>query len=205
MNPARAKVGCDPTGHPQPQLLLQSHKWPWPAWPWLQCQGKLSSTGTWTARPKWRGTGESFKHARKEKVSGQGLCSVQQPQSRHLNTLLKLWTDSATNWNKSGDMFPMFSSTHGLISPTSIFSAPSHSSSPRAAALCHHHLPHCTRHLPHKCPRPVLSSGNVPQMLLCCHGHHALGMAVTRTARLSQGWPTHPSTPNTHRWQPFCT
>lgn len=47
-------------------------------------------------------------------------------------------------------MLPMFSSTHGLICNTSSFSALSHSSSPRAAALCNHHLPHCITHLPHK-------------------------------------------------------
>lgn len=96
MNPAsRAKVGCDPTGHSHPKLLLQSHKRPWPACASLQCQGKLSSTGRWTARHKWRATNEIFKEARKEQVSGQGLCSVQQPL-QHKECVLRAGISTAS-------------------------------------------------------------------------------------------------------------
>lgn len=86
-----------------------------------------------------------------------------------------------------GHMFPMFSSTDGLISPTSSFSALSHSSPPRAAALCNHHLPYCITNLPHKVSQANSQQWKCSLDAACCRGHHTLDMAGTRTVRLSQG------------------
>lgn len=86
-------------------------------------------------------------------------------------------------------MFPMFSSMHGLISPTPSFSALSHSS-PKSSS-------------PLQSPPPLLYHKSATQSVpgqfsavemwkcvsdaACCHGHHTLDMTVTRTVRLSQG------------------
>lgn len=86
-----------------------------------------------------------------------------------------------------GHMFPMFSSTDDLISPTSSFSALSHSSLPRAAALWNHHLPYCITNLPHKVSQANSQKWKCSLDAACCHGHHTLDMAVTTTVRLSQG------------------
>lgn len=102
-------------------------------------------------------------------------------------------------------MLPMFSSTHGLICNTSSFSALSHSSSSRAAALCNHHLPHCITHLPHKVSQANSQQWKCSLEAVCCHGHHILGMAVIRTARLSRGLAHTSINLQAHRWQHFCT
>lgn len=63
----------------------------------------------------------------------QRMCS----QSKHLNTLLKLWTDSATNRKKRRNICsPCCPPLSGLISPAWSFSALSHSSSLKAASVC---------------------------------------------------------------------
>lgn len=101
-----------------------------------------------------------------------------------------------------GHMFPMFSSTRGLISPTSSFSALSHSSSPRAAALCHHHLPHCTTHLPHKVSQASSQHWKCSSDAACCHGHHTLGRAVPGPGQHIHQLPAHTDgSPSAHDLQ----
>lgn len=188
MNPSRETVRYNPASHPQSELLLKSHKWPQLVRSSLKRWRKLTSKKWWRAKGKWWRTGDIFQCASKEKISGQGLCCLQQPVQlkecilrANVQALrLKLCTDSATIWRKSRNTCsPWHPPLRGPISPVWCFSSLSHSSSLRAASACNHLIASpiilqiCHRDKVSHADSQWWKSSNNPFIseAACCHGH----------------------------------